>query len=343
MRLSHLRYALKTARDSDRLPEEESEDLHLTPESKAVLKSFIPRGTCSVQKEAIYGVEFHRASMTHLCVTCGTQFPSSDQPPLQCPICEDDRQFVGLQGQEWINLEQLRRTHRNVLFQEGEGIWGISTVPAFGIGQRALLIQMEKGNVLWDCVSLIDSDTVELIKALGGIHAIAVSHPHYYTSMVEWSHAFGNVPLYLHEDDREWVQRPDASITFWQGETHVLDHGLTLVRLGGHFPGFQVLHLADTDNRPGALFTGSQPQVCPDKRHVSFMYSYPNFLPLDAASVLRIVSRLEPFSFTKLYGAWPKFVLRENAKEVLRISAERYLRALESSPLIADRKAPVRL
>jgi hypothetical protein len=267
--------------------------------------------------------------MTHLCVTCGTQFPAADHAPQRCPICEDERQFVGLQGQQWTTLEQLQRTHRNTLYQEGEGIWGISTTPAFGIGQRALLIRTEEGNILWDCVSLIDPDTVALIKALGGISAIAISHPHYYTSMVEWSRAFGGVPIYLHESDREWVQRPDASIAFWQGNTYSLGHGLTLIRVGGHFPGFQVLHSAQAENGQGALFTGDQPQVCPDRRYVSFMYSYPNFVPLDAASVRRIVSALEPFLFTKLYGAWPNFVVQGNAKEALHRSADRYLRALE--------------
>jgi hypothetical protein len=275
--------------------------------------------------------------MTHLCVTCGTQFPPADHAPTHCPICEDERQFVGLQGQQWITLEQLRRTHRNTLFQEGDGIWGISTVPAFGIGQRALLVRTETGNILWDCVSLIDSDTVALIEALGGICAIAISHPHYYTSMIEWSRAFGGVPIYLHEDDREWVQRPDASITFWQGDTYPLERGLTLIRVGGHFPGFQVLHSAEAEKGQGALFSGDQPQVCPDRRYVSFMYSYPNFIPLDAASVRRIVSMLKPFSFTELYGAWPNFVVQGNAKEALRRSAERYLRAFEGFPSIKHR------
>jgi glyoxylase-like metal-dependent hydrolase (beta-lactamase superfamily II) len=275
--------------------------------------------------------------MTHLCVTCGTQFPPADHAPAHCPICEDERQFVGLQGQQWITLEQLRRTHRNTLFQEGDGIWGISTAPAFGIGQRALLVRTKTGNILWDCVSLIDSDTVALIETLGGIYAIAISHPHYYTSMIEWSRAFGGVPIYLHEDDREWVQRPDASITFWQGDTYPLEHGLTLIRVGGHFPGFQVLHSAEVEKGQGALFTGDQPQVCPDRQYVSFMYSYPNFIPLDAASVRKIVSMLKPFSFTELYGAWPNFVVQGNAKEALRRSAERYLRAFEGFPSIKPR------
>jgi hypothetical protein len=267
--------------------------------------------------------------MTHLCVTCGTQFPSTDRPLQRCPICEDERQFVGFEGQQWITLEQLQRTHRNTLYQEGEGIWGITTAPAFGIGQRALLVRTGKGNILWDCVSLIDSDTVALIRALGGISAIAISHPHYYTSMVEWSRAFGGVPIYLHEDDRQWVQRPGESIAFWKGDTYSLGDELTLIRVGGHFPGFQVLHSARAEGGLGALFTGDQPQVCPDRRYISFMYSYPNFVPLDAGSVRRIVRVLEPFAFSKLYGAWPHFVVPGDAKEVVRRSAERYLRAIE--------------
>jgi hypothetical protein len=272
--------------------------------------------------------------MTHLCVACGTQFPPADHSPERCPVCEDERQFVGLQGQQWTTLDKLRQTHRNSLYQEGDGVWGITTSPAFGIGQRALLVQTGKGNVLWDCVSLINSDTVALIRALGGISAIAISHPHYYTSMVEWSREFDDVPIYLHEDDREWVQRPDPAITFWQGEMHAPKPGLTLIRVGGHFPGFQVMHSAEAENGQGALFTGDQPQVCPDKRFVSFMYSYPNFIPLDGYSVRRIVSALEPFSFAKLYGAWPGFVVQTNAKQVLRRSAERYLRALEDTSSI---------
>lgn len=147
--------------------------------------------------------------------------------------------------------------------------------------------------------------------------------------MIEWSRAFGGVPIYLHEDDREWVQRPDASIRFWRGETYALEHDLTLICVGGHFPGFQVLHSAEAEHGKGALLTGDQPQVCPDRRYVSFMYSYPNFVPLDAESVRRIVSALEPFSFARLYGAWRNFVVQENAKEALRRSAERYLRAVE--------------
>ncbi len=262
---------------------------------------------------------------THICVTCGTQFPPTERRPERCPICEDERQYIGLQGQQWITLEDLRTAHRNALYQESPGIWGIGTEPKFAIGQRGLLIQSEAGNILWDCVSLIDDETVARIQALGGISAIAISHPHYYSSMVEWSQAFGGAPIYLHDDDREWVQRPDPCIRFWKGATHALSATFSLIRIGGHFAGYQVLHWSEG---AGALFSGDLPQVCMDRRWVSFMYSYPNYLPLSAASVSRILATLESFEFGKLFGAWPEFVIQAEAKSVVRRSAERYLQAL---------------
>ena len=72
--------------------------------------------------------------------------------------------------------------------------------------------------------------------------AIAISHPHYYSSMVEWSHAFDGAPIYVHAADRPWVMRPDPHIVFWEQETLPLLGGLTLIRCGGHFAGGQVLH-----------------------------------------------------------------------------------------------------
>jgi hypothetical protein len=147
--------------------------------------------------------------------------------------------------------------------------------------------------------------------------------------MVEWSEAFGGAPIYLHEDDRQWVQRPDPCIRFWKGETHPLGPTLTLIRMGGHFAGFQVLHWNEGPEGAGMLFTGDLPQVCMDRRWVSFMYSYPNYLPLGAASVRRIVDALEPFEFERLFGAWPGFVVHSDAKSVVRRSAERYLQALK--------------
>src|SRR5436309_213543 len=189
--------------------------------------------------------------MSHICVTCGTQYPNPNEPPRNCPICEDERQYVGPLGQKWIALPELQKTHRNVFFEEGENLWGIHTEPNFAIGQRALLLQTQYGGILWDCLSLIDASTFDLVKALGGLSAIAISHPHYYTSMVEWSRAFGGIPIYLHEADREWVQHHDSAIVFWSGEKHSLNDDLTLIRVGGHFSGLQVLHIREPPLQSG--------------------------------------------------------------------------------------------
>src|SRR4029077_15703667 len=97
-------------------------------------------------------------------------------------------------------------------------------------------------------------------------------------SMVDWSRALGGVPIYLHAADRAWVMRPDPGIGSWDGETRTLGEGLTLVRCGGHFDGGTVLHWAGGAGGRGALLTGDIIQVVPDRKHVGFMDSYPNYI-----------------------------------------------------------------
>jgi len=257
-----------------------------------------------------------------VCVTCGVQFAPSTAPPSRCPVCEDFRQYVGFDGQQWTTLAALRETHRNTIEQIDPGVCSIHTSPKFAIGQRSLLVRSEAGNILWDCISLIDDATVRAIQELGGIWAIAISHPHYYSTMVEWSEALGDAPILLHEADRAWVMRPDSRIRFWHGETHRIHPAFTLIHTGGHFEGGQVGHSGN------ALFTGDVIQVTPDRRWVSFMRSYPNYIPLPATAVRRIVDAVEPFEFATIYGAWPGFEARDDAKGAVRRSADRYIRAL---------------
>src|SRR4051794_15102839 len=161
-----------------------------------------------------------------ICTTCGTQFAESEQPPAACPICDDERQYVKATGQQWTTLERLRLTNRNSIKQEEPGLISIGVEPHFAIGQRAFLVRTGSGNVLWDCLPLLDEAVVEMIKALGGLSAIAISHPHYYAAMVEWSRALGGVPIYLHAADRQWIMHPDQAIVDWEGETKSLGAGL---------------------------------------------------------------------------------------------------------------------
>jgi glyoxylase-like metal-dependent hydrolase (beta-lactamase superfamily II) len=266
----------------------------------------------------------------YICETCGTQYPASYRPPEHCPICDDDRQYVGWQGQKWTTLGALQSNHTNNLKLEEPSLTGIGTEPGFAIGQRAQLVQTPGFNVLWECITVLDKATENAVRALGGIQAIAISHPHYYSSMVAWALAFG-APIYLHAADRQWVMRPDPAIVFWEGETQVLAPGVTLVRCGGHFPGSTVLHWAAGADGRGALLTGDTLMVASDRRYVSFMYSFPNYLPLSASSVRRVAAAVEPFAFDRIYGAWWNRVVAVDAKAVVARSVERYIRALESA------------
>jgi hypothetical protein len=263
-----------------------------------------------------------------ICTTCGTQHEPSETPPASCAICRDERQYVNPLGQSWTTLEAMWRTHFVTFRQHEPGLMGMGTAPAFAIGQRALLVRTAAGNVMWDCIPFIDEAAVAVVRALGGITAIAISHPHYYASMVEWSRVFG-APIHLHQADGEWVMRPDPAIRFWSGETRSLAPGVTLIRAGGHFEGGTVLHWADGAGGRGALLSGDIVQVGPD-RGVSFMRSYPNLVPLDPASVRRIAGVLEPWPFEPIYGAWFDRVIASGGKAAVAGSVRRYLAALKA-------------
>ena len=265
-----------------------------------------------------------------ICVQCGTQFSETVKPPLHCPVCEDERQFVRHSGQEWTTLKRLAADHRNRFEEEAPRLLGIGTEPEFAIGQRALLVQSPAGNLLWDCITLLDNRTIAEVNARGGIRAIAISHPHYYTTMIEWAERF-DAQIFLHTGDREWVMRKSPRIQFWERTTLPLWDDLTLINCGGHFEGGSVLHWPAGADGKGALLTGDIIQVVQDRRYVSFMRSYQNLIPLGPAAIHRILERIEPFAFDQIYGAWWKANVLSNAKDAVARSAQRYLRAIGSA------------
>lgn len=165
------------------------------------------------------------------------------------------------------------------------------------------------------------------MKNLGGLQAIALSHPHYYSAQVEWAKAL-DIPIFIHEDDKQWVVRSSDHIQFWSGEALQLSEGLTLYRLGGHFKGGTVLYWENGNDGKGILFTGDVIQVVADRTWVSFMYSYPNLIPLPAKKVAEIAEKVSTLKFDRLYNAF-HHIVTENAKESVKKSAERYIAALE--------------
>ncbi len=261
----------------------------------------------------------------YICTTCGIQYAESASPPERCLICEDERQYVGWGGQQWTTLAELQGKYRNTIKELEPGLWAIHTEPQFAIGQQAHLVRTPKGNVLWDCVTYLDEATRKTINDLGGVAAIAISHPHFYTTLVEWSRAFGDAPVHLHAADRKWLTRPDKCVRHWSGGTAPLPGGLTLINSGGHFDGFQVLHWPAGAAGKGILLSADQPMVCMDRRWVTFLYSYPNMIPLGPAGVKRIVRDLQAFAFERIYGGFPGKVVSRDGKGAVERSAARYL------------------
>lgn len=230
-------------------------------------------------------------------------------------------------------MARLAGDHRNELRQEEPGLVGIGTQPTFAIGQRALLVRTAGGNVLWDCVSLIDDATIGAVAELGGVGAICCSHPHFYASAISWADAFG-APFFVPEADRQWVMRPSKRVEVWAEDTIEPVPGLTVARIGGHFDGAAVLYWPAGAEGKGALLTGDTITVVQDRRWVSFMWSYPNLIPLDATTVRRIADRVSQFRFERVYGGWWGRTVVADGPGAVRRSAERYVKFIEgpSSP-----------
>jgi hypothetical protein len=261
----------------------------------------------------------------YICITCGVQYEPSEKAPVSCPICEDERQYVNPGGQSWTTLERINQQHKNIIEKVAPNIFAIYSAPNFAIAQRAHLIISPSGSILWDCITNIDESTVALINKLGGIKAMAISHPHYYSTIVEWSERFGNVPVYVHANDAQWLGRKNENIKLWEEQELELWDGLKLIRCGGHFDGACVLY---DPFEKGSLFVGDTIQVAPDLKTVSFMYSYPNLIPLPKKAILKIDDAVKPYNYDAMYGAFGKYI-RTNAKMAMHYSVNRYLKIYE--------------
>ena len=223
-------------------------------------------------------------------------------------------------------MAEIGSDHAVVLRDEEPGLVGVGVEPAFAIGQRALLVRTELGNVLWDCISLLDDEAQARINELGGIDAICMSHPHFYGANVELADAF-DARIFIPRADQQWVQRPSPRIELFDDDAEPVP-GLTLARIGGHFDGAAVLHWPAGSQGRGALLTGDTITVVQDRAWVSFMWSYPNHIPLDEATVLDIARRAGRFTFDRIYGGWWGRVVVDDGAAAVRRSADRYVARL---------------
>lgn len=262
------------------------------------------------------------AEKANICKTCGTRYADSLLDIRHCPICMDNRQYLREYGQQWVSYKHLKQTHSVKVTRLQEDIFELTTHPSFAIGQRALLITTPYGNVLWDCIPLLDEASAAFINSKGGLNAIVISHPHYYSLMAEWAEAF-QCPVYLHEKDRKWVMDESDRFRFWgQGQLELLP-GITVIHLGGHFPGSSVLQYL-SPNGKSSLLTGDTLYLSRNKQHISIMYSYPNVIPLPKEELFGILDKVNQLPFDSLYGAFSWQNIYKGAKDIVENSMDVY-------------------
>lgn len=270
--------------------------------------------------------EFHITSsnQANICATCGTRYANAKTGTDECPVCMDDRQYIGDHGQQWTSYDQLSKVHTIRFSKIDDNLLELRMMPSFAIGQKAHLVRSASGNILWDCLPYLNAETVAYIKALGGLKAVAISHPHYYGLMVEWARAF-DCPVYLHAGDAHWVMDKDPHIQLWEGNELALWDGIRIIHTAGHFPGSVVLHIPAG---AGTLLTGDTIYVSRDRKQVSAMYSYPNMIPLGKSAIQHIVNQVKPLQFDRMYGAFDYMNVHQGARNIVDRSFSRYLQIL---------------
>lgn len=226
-----------------------------------------------------------------ICCACGAQYEvdgSSNKTSYK--ICDDPRQYVPPSGQRLTTAQVLRENHSNKIeaCPLNSNVYEEWTEPRFGIGQRACLIRTPAGNVLWDLVALLDQDTVDRIRELGGVQCIFISHPHFYTTWHDWSTTF-RFPVYMSKADSVWANRTRskaATLKLLEEQYTEILPGVTAAICSGHFDGSLILH----SEHQRALFVADAILAVPSafnpdpgKPGVSsfaFLWSNPNAIPL---------------------------------------------------------------
>lgn len=258
-----------------------------------------------------------KGNSTKICNACGTEYDEAEVMDNHCKICDDSRQYVPEAGQCWTTHEELKKSRSLQVKPINDKVYELRILPSFAISQRAFLILSEKGNILWDCVPLLDESTVAFINSTGGLKAIAISHPHYYSNVKTWAATF-NCPVYIHEKDKEWAPKSEA-INLWSGEEKELWDGIKIINTGGHFAGACILHVPFLSEK-GTVFCGDSLQVSRSKKFISIMYSYPNQIPLPVSEIKRISLLLKKYHFDKLYGAFSFQNLTSDVESILEKS-----------------------
>lgn len=197
-----------------------------------------------------------------------------------------------------------------------DSLWSIYTEPKFGIGQRCILLETPHGNVLWDCITYLNDETLQWIHSKGGLQAIVISHPHYYTTHLDWAKAF-DCPVIVAKDDEEWINRKDTEgrRRLMEGTAEEIISGVTAAKPGGHFPGSLVLHwdrklfIADTFvTTPSAYYHKNR---LPGTTSYAFMWSIPNMIPLPPSELHKMWQVIKKLGFESTHAAFVGTEIRD--------------------------------
>ncbi|KAH7391352.1 beta-lactamase-like protein [Cadophora sp. MPI-SDFR-AT-0126] len=289
-----------------------------------------------------------------ICTMCGTQFDEESRTLLtRCRICDDPRQFVPPTGQSFTTMAELRKgPYKNKWkkFDEDEDrFWMIYTEPQFAIGQRAILVKTPQGNILWDCIAFLDPSTIDWINDQGGLAAIVISHPHYYTTHLEWAAAF-ECPVYLAWEDKGWLNRLDRmgkARTFIESTEEEIEvrgekTGVLILKPGGHFPGSLVclaygrLLIADTivttpsGKGDWSKGPGGGEDARPEGMNTYvFMWSIPNMIPLSPDAIMGVWNVIKKHEFTHTHGAFFDMEVKDGGSGAKTTVKQRLLESMQ--------------
>lgn len=139
----------------------------------------------------------------------------------------------------------------------------------------------------------------------------------------QYRQAFSNAPIYVAEKDAQWVQYSSSAVQLWNDDFEVLP-GITLRQVGGHFPGSTFACWEAGADGSGVLLAGDAIFPVADG-NVTFLRSHPNRIPLSAAVVRRLATKLEGVEFDRLYNNFASRIPTD-ARRIVQFSADRYAR-----------------